>query len=101
MRILIVAQYFPPDITAAAFRMFDTARLLEYNGHEVHVITAVPHRSRVDGDSPVEYDRQISSVQRTPLVSLTGGGFLNYIRHYTSFMVGSAWLGVKQRLTRW
>jgi glycosyltransferase involved in cell wall biosynthesis len=101
MRILIVAQYFPPDITAAAFRIFDMARLLEANGHEVHVVTAVPHRSRVDGDSPAEYDRQISSVLRTPVAPLTGGGFLNYIRHYTSFMVGSAWLGVKQRLTRW
>ncbi len=45
MKILIICQYFPPDITAAAFRIFDTARLLEANGHEVHVITARPHRS--------------------------------------------------------
>jgi hypothetical protein len=62
MKILVIAQYFPPDITAAAFRMFDTARLLEDSGHEVRVITARPHRSQVDGDSAAEYDRQISGV---------------------------------------
>jgi glycosyltransferase involved in cell wall biosynthesis len=101
MRILIVAQYFPPDITAAAFRIFDTARLLEANGHQVHVITAVPHRSQVNGDSTVEYDRQISGVLRTRVAHLNGGGFLNYIKHYTSFMLGGIWLGVKQRLLYW
>ncbi len=101
MKVLIITQYFPPDITAAAFRMFDTARLLEANGHEVHVITALPHRSQADGDSTAEYDRQVSRVLRTGVARLSGGGFLNYIRHYSSFMVGSARLGVKHRLTRW
>ncbi|RPJ39839.1 MAG: glycosyltransferase WbuB [Planctomycetaceae bacterium] len=101
VKILIIAQYFPPDITAAAFRIFDTARLLEANGHEVHVITALPHRSQADGDSVAEYDRQISRVLRTRVTHLNGGGFLNYIRHYVSFMVGSAWLGVKHRLAHW
>jgi hypothetical protein len=70
MRILIIAQYFPPDITAAAFRIFDTARLLEANGHEVRVITAFPHRSQVHGDSTAEYDRQISGVLRTRVAHL-------------------------------
>jgi glycosyltransferase involved in cell wall biosynthesis len=101
MKILVMAQYFPPDITAAAFRMFDTARLLEDSGHEVRVITARPHRSQVDGDSAAEYDRQISGVARTWVAHLSGGGFFNYIKHYTSFMVGSSWLGLKQRLTGW
>lgn len=101
MKILIVAQYFPPDITAAAFRMFDTARLLEDNGHEVRVITAHPHRSQVDGDSAAWYDAQISSVWRTRVAHLNGGGFFRYIRHYTSFMLGSGWLGVRQFLAGW
>jgi len=101
MKILIICQYFPPDITAAAFRMFDTARLLEANGHEVHVVTALPHRSQVKGDAAAEYDGQISRVLRTRVAHLNGGGFLNYIRHYASFMVASTWLGVKQRLLYW
>ena len=101
MRILIVCQYFPPDITAAAFRMFDTAQLLGANGHGVRVITAHPHRSQVDGDSVAEYDRQISGVSRTRVAHLNGGGFFNYIKHYTSFMVGSSWLGLKLWSARW
>jgi glycosyltransferase involved in cell wall biosynthesis len=101
MRILIVCQYFPPDITAAAFRMFDTARLLEADGHEVRIITARPHRTQVEGDSSTEYDRQISGVARTRVAPLRGGGLVNYLRHYASFMVGSSWLGLKLRLTHW
>jgi glycosyltransferase involved in cell wall biosynthesis len=101
MKVLIIAQYFPPDITAAAFRIFDTARLLEANGHEVHVITACPHRSQANGDSATRYDSQISRVLRTRIARLNGGGFLRYIRHYSSFMVGSAWLGMKHRLAQW
>ena len=101
MRILIIAQYFPPDITAAAFRIFDTARFLEANGHEVHVITAFPHRSQANVESVAECDRQISRVLRTRIAHLNGGGFLNYIRHYTSFMVASTWLGGKHLLARW
>jgi len=101
MKILIVAQYFPPDITAAAFRMFDMARLLEAGGHEVHVITAHPHKAQVEGDSAGEYDSQISRVLRTKVIPLNGGGFLGYIKHYSSFMVGSSWLGLKNRLGRW
>ena len=49
MQILIISQYFPPDITAAAFRSYDMAKLLSKNGHEVHVITARPHRTIAKG----------------------------------------------------
>lgn len=101
MRVLIICQYFPPDITAAAFRMFDTARFLEASGYEVRVITAHPHRAQVAGDSIVEYDRQISGVSRTRIAHLNGGGFSNYIKHYASFMLGSGWLGLRLRLARW
>lgn len=101
MRILVICQYFPPDITAAAFRMFDTARLLEAGGHEVRVITGRPHRSQAAGESPEEYDRQISAVARTPIARLTGASVSNYLWHYTSFMLGSSWLGGKLWLGRW
>lgn len=101
MRILVICQYFPPDITAAAFRMFDTARLLEDGGHEVRVITAHPHRSQVEGDSAAQYDHQLSGVRRTRVAHLNGGGFANYIKHYLSFTLGSSWLGLKEWLRGW
>lgn len=101
LKVLIVAQYFPPDITAAAFRMYDTACLLEDRGHEVQVITAYPHRSLVKDSSLVDYDSRISRVWRTRVSPLNGGRFWDYIRHYSSFMVGSSWLGSRRRLSRW
>ena len=101
MKVLIVAQYFPPDITAAAFRIYDMARLLEAQGHEVHVITTYPHRASSNSRRPEAYDGDISGVWRTRVTPFTGGGFLDYVRHYASFMVGSSWLGLRRRLARW
>ena len=45
MKILIISQYYFPDITAAANRIGDTAALLSKAGNEVTVITATPHKS--------------------------------------------------------
>jgi hypothetical protein len=48
MRILVISQYFLPDITAVAFRMGDTVEYLVQNGNEVRVITAQPHKGVVN-----------------------------------------------------
>ena len=48
MRILLISQFFPPDITAAAFRLADMVELLARQGHELQVLTAVPHKGRVE-----------------------------------------------------
>lgn len=42
MRILIVGQYFPPEITAGAARMYGFASALARRGHDVEVICEVP-----------------------------------------------------------
>lgn len=47
MKILIISQYYSPDITAAAFRMSETVIGLEKKGIEVHVITTTPHKSNL------------------------------------------------------
>jgi glycosyltransferase involved in cell wall biosynthesis len=46
MRVLIVSQYYTPDITAAAFRISETAELLSAWGHQVQVVTSEPHRAQ-------------------------------------------------------
>lgn len=43
MRILIVSQYHPPEMGAAATRWSDYARILADLGHEVFVISEVPN----------------------------------------------------------
>lgn len=84
MHIVIVAQYFPPDITAAAFRIAETASLLQERGHFVSVITARPHRSSLSSADNI--DPGGIQVIRAPLIKLTSTGKWNYILHYFSFM---------------
>lgn len=44
-KVLIVSQYFPPDITAASFRMGELSKFLFESGKvEIEVLTTTPHR---------------------------------------------------------
>jgi len=43
MRILIITHYFQPDAGAAAVRLSRLAKLLHQRGHEVTVLTTMPH----------------------------------------------------------
>lgn len=101
MRILIISQYFPPDITAAAFRSHDMAKLLSKSGHEVHVITARPHRTLAKGTEFKEIELESGKVFRSKIMKLGSGGVINYLKHYISFMLTSTWQGFKQRLAGW
>jgi glycosyltransferase involved in cell wall biosynthesis len=43
MRILVLSQYFPPDMGAPAGRFFDFAQHWVAGGHSVTVVTGLPH----------------------------------------------------------
>lgn len=86
-RILIVSQFYHPDITAAAFRIKETADLLAARGHSVHVIAGEPHKARAPGEGPLDDGR--IRVTRVPLYKSEGKGTWNYIGHYLSFMAGA------------
>jgi len=43
VRVLVLTQHFPPEITAASFRLEAFARALADRGHEVHVLCPVPN----------------------------------------------------------
>ena len=88
MRILIVAQYYTPDITAAAFRIAETAELLAARGHEVVVVTAEPHRVQAKAPAPAkEEGRRNPRVHRVRIEPLQGSGLKAYLRHYFSFVL--------------
>jgi glycosyltransferase involved in cell wall biosynthesis len=86
MKVLIISQYYVPDITAAAFRVQETVELLRSRGHGVRVITARPHKAQVAG-ARAEVDPP--GIVRTPIVKYRGGGKANYLLHYVSFMVNA------------
>lgn len=85
-KILIVSQFYYPDVTACAFRIKETADWLAKNGCEVHVIAGEPHKGQLENQTL--NDGKIT-VSRVPLFKSQGKGKWNYIRHYLSFMFGA------------
>jgi glycosyltransferase involved in cell wall biosynthesis len=53
MRVLVIAQYFPPDMGGGATRAYNVAKGLGLNGCEVTVVTAFPHYP--SGNVPERY----------------------------------------------
>jgi len=86
LKVLIVTQFYYPDVTACAFRMQETATLLAEMNCEVHVIAGEPHKGQIDGQ---RIDDGRIRVSRVPLIKYEGHGKWNYIAHYLSFMFGA------------
>jgi len=53
MNVLVIAQYFPPDLGGSATRAYNVAKGLTLNGCNVTVIAAFPHYPH--GRIPAEY----------------------------------------------
>ena len=99
VRILLVTQYFPPEITACAARMLAWARGLTEAGHEVEVLTAMPNHP--SGIVPDEYRGRLLARERTEgfgvrrvwLYTTPKKGARNRIANYASFAGASALFG--------
>ncbi|HET9029777.1 MAG TPA: glycosyltransferase family 4 protein [Candidatus Aquilonibacter sp.] len=94
MRLLILTQYYPPEIGAPQTRLAALARHVASRGHEVEVVTAMPHHllgRTYDGYRGKLYMRdEIDGVpvHRTWVYAATGTG-LRRIANYLSFTATS------------
>lgn len=61
MKILFITHYFTPDAGAAANRLTRLARKLQERGHDITVLTTMPHYPK--GIIPAEYRRRFSIVE--------------------------------------
>ncbi|RLB34481.1 MAG: hypothetical protein DRH12_17405 [Deltaproteobacteria bacterium] len=100
MKILILSQYFPPDITAAAFRVGETAEILAARGHDLIIITAQPHKGKAEHRVVVSGFSE-ERFYRTKVLPIGSGGFRRYLQHYMSFFVGSVIQGMRCFLSYW
>ena len=98
MRILVISQFYTPDITAAAFRISETVDFLKQQGNEVRVITTHPHKVKIDSDEIPEPE---PSIHRVRLAPEEGGGLRHYLQHYLSFVYRSSWEGLLLRRGKW
>lgn len=94
-RILLLTQYFPPEIGAAQTRLFELGQELARLGWEVEVLTALPNYptgrifQEYDPRKPVKETSGRLSVVRVPLHPAQKG-FVNRLRCYFSFVRSAA-----------
>ena len=86
LSILIISQYFSPDVTAAAYRISDTYKILRARGHRVRVITSTPHKGGLDTDAIEDIPRhEVLRVNVKALANRSSGAyvaqFLGFVWH--------------------
>ncbi len=99
MRILFVSQYFPPEPGAPAARVSELTRAWAAAGHEVTVLTALPHHPT--GIVPPEYrghalireDFHGVRVLRTWIYAAANKGKLKRSFGYASFALSASFWG--------
>lgn len=99
MRILMLTQYFPPETGAAQVRLFEVAKAIRDQGHQIEVVTAFPNYPT--GVIPPEYQGKFYmrdeldgiTVHRTWIYPVQRGKFWKRLLNYFSF-VFSALYGV-------
>ncbi len=80
MRILVVSQYFPPDMGAPAGRFHDFAQRWIADGHDVTVVTGLPHfpggaiHEGYRGRGFFSETRDGVTVKRCPIYTRSGRG---------------------------
>jgi colanic acid biosynthesis glycosyl transferase WcaI len=103
MRFLVLSQYYPPEVGASQVRLSSMCRELVRAGHQVDVVTAMPHHPV--GKIFPRYQRRFSClelqegvrVHRTWLYAAAGSG-LRRILSYFSFMVTSLYSITRARM---
>ena len=95
MHVLILAQYFPPDLGGSSTRAYNVARGLVLNGVDVTVVAAYPHYPH--GAIPIEYKWKPYTVERsngfktirTFMIPLESRGLLRRLATFVAFILSS------------
>jgi glycosyltransferase involved in cell wall biosynthesis len=95
--ILIISQYFPPDITAAAFRIGSLCDYLLRNNYKVTVLTSLPHKT-----NPPNANQEAEPPSGNLTVLRVNIKSSSYILQYLSFVIRGFFkilpLAYKQRI---
>jgi colanic acid biosynthesis glycosyl transferase WcaI len=103
LHVLVIAQYFPPDLGGAAIRAYNVAKGLLLNGCKVTVVAAFPHYPY--GEIPKEYRWKLIKVEqlggirliRTFMLPIRSRGFFSRLLLMGVFAVTSLfalpWVG--------
>ncbi|MCX7885281.1 MAG: glycosyltransferase family 4 protein [Caloramator sp.] len=101
MNILFLTQYFPPEVGAPQNRIFEFAKRLKDNGHDITVLTAMPNYPKgeiYDGYKGKRFlieDMDGIEVIRTSIYATKSKGFVKRLLNYFSFTFSSVFQGLK------
>jgi colanic acid biosynthesis glycosyl transferase WcaI len=102
MKIVILAQYFPPETTPTGRRAQDLAESLAARGHQVTVITGRPNhpatRRRYFCQDAASMERSPEGylVRRVPVFRTSDGSAWKRLFNYVTFVLSAAWKGICQ-----
>ncbi len=101
MKILFLTQYCPPEVGAPQNRIFEFAKGLKRNGHEVTILTALPNYPKgeifewYEGRGVVKEEIDGIKIIRTSIYATKSKSFIKRLRNYFSFTFSSVFQGLK------
>lgn len=102
MKLLILTQYFPPEVGAPQNRLFELAVLLQKEGVDITVLTAMPnypsmeiHKEFVGKKYTFEEMGELK-VHRSSIYVSKSKSIIKRLQNYFSFVWSSYWVGRKK-----
>ncbi|MBA3662771.1 MAG: glycosyltransferase family 4 protein [Bacteroidetes bacterium] len=101
MKLLILTQYFPPEVGAPQNRLFELAVRLQRVGVEVTVLTAMPNYPQMEiykdyrGKNYVYEEMEGIKVHRSQIFVSKNKSISHRLRNYFSFVISSVKASVK------
>lgn len=100
MKIIILTQYFPPEVGAPQNRLYELAIRLQKMGAQVTVLTAMPNYPQMKvhenyrGKFYVKENLNGLTVHRSWIYVTTDKGIFKRLLNYFSFVITSFWIGM-------
>ncbi len=101
MKLLILTQYFPPEVGAPQNRLFELAVRLQKLGVDITILTAMPNYPQMeiyDGYKNKKYvyeEMEGLKIHRSKIFVSKSKSIVNRLRNYFSFVISSALTGKK------
>ncbi len=101
IKLLILTQYFPPEVGAPQNRLFELALRLQKGGVDVTVLTAMPNYPKMEimeaykGKDYVYEEMEGLKVHRSSIYVSKNKSIVSRLKNYFSFVRSSARCGVK------
>ncbi len=102
MKLLILTQYFPPEVGAPQNRLFELAVLLQKEGVDITVLTAMPNYPSMEihkefvGKKYTFEEMGGLKVHRSSIYVSKSKSIVKRLQNYFSFVWSSYWVGKKK-----